>query len=144
MRRFVQTALALGLAVGMTGCATPYMIDRGRDAGDIFTATIGKGSGVKARLGPMNASVFLGQGEMLGVRNGVLCRHQGEAETLSVELLLVGYEVASLGDDRGKNFLAMNALLFEDLATDAGEHPRFRDNFTTRWMSMFRTQLQLR
>jgi hypothetical protein len=88
------------------------MTDRGRDAGDIFTATIGKGSGVKARVGPANASLFLGQGER-GIRNGALSRCAGEAETLSIELLLLGYEGVSLGDDRGKNFLAMNAFLFE-------------------------------
>lgn len=36
------------------GCGTPggYLIDRGRDATDVVTATVGVGGGAKARVGP--------------------------------------------------------------------------------------------
>lgn len=36
----------------LTGCSTPYMVDWGRDAADIFTLTYEWGAGTKARMGP--------------------------------------------------------------------------------------------
>jgi len=53
----------------MTGCATPYMIDRRNDAADIFTASFGLGAGAKARIGPVNAGLF-GNGDRTGLRLG--------------------------------------------------------------------------
>ena len=50
-----KTVLILLCAALVTsGCATsPYLTDRGRDAADIVTLTVGKGLGVAARVGPL-------------------------------------------------------------------------------------------
>lgn len=45
------------------------MIDRGRDAADIFTATGGVGAGAKARLGPLQAGLLVQQ-DKWGLRGG--------------------------------------------------------------------------
>ena len=63
--------LFVGLAAISTGCATPYMADRGRDAADIFTAAIGVGVGAKGRIGPVTVGVCANM-DVAGVRNGLL------------------------------------------------------------------------
>ena len=68
MNKILQTGLVLS-AILAFGCASPYMAHRGRDAGDIFTATIGAGLGAKARVGPVNVGLYLG-GDKLGWRGG--------------------------------------------------------------------------
>ena len=52
MKKTIQIASLLSLTVFCSGCATPYAIDRGRDAADIFTATFGSGYGAKVLVGP--------------------------------------------------------------------------------------------
>ena len=69
MRTVLRLILLLGAATIATGCATPYMKDRGRDAADIFTASIGYGGGVKARVGPVNPGLFL-EVDVAGFRGG--------------------------------------------------------------------------
>ena len=69
MKKVLQFILVLVIANGITGCATPYMIDRGRDAADIFTATVGVGIGTKARVGPVRAGLYAGA-DMAGLRGG--------------------------------------------------------------------------
>lgn len=70
----VQT---LGVALSVTcalssGCATSgYMKDRLTDGSDILTATVGKGLGAKARIGPMQAGV-VGVVDKAGLRGGCL------------------------------------------------------------------------
>jgi len=46
------------------------MVDRGRDAADIFTATIGVGGGAKARLGPVHAGIVPFNVGAFGLRGG--------------------------------------------------------------------------
>jgi hypothetical protein len=45
----IRLAAVIALAALAAGCATPYMVDRGRDAADIFTGTVGFGVGIQAR-----------------------------------------------------------------------------------------------
>ena len=53
-----------------SGCAsTGYLGNRMRDAGDIFTATVGKGGIAKARLGPFRTGIFVGE-DIAGLRAG--------------------------------------------------------------------------
>ena len=55
-----------------SGCATSgYLGDRMRDAGDVFTATVGQNYGVKARVGPLRAGLFCGL-DYAGLRSGEL------------------------------------------------------------------------
>lgn len=56
----------------MTGCASSkaYFTDRGRDAADIFTFTIGRGiGGAKVRTGPVCVAVFQNE-NLAGLQNG--------------------------------------------------------------------------
>ena len=59
----------LSVAAVATGCSTPYMVDRARDAADIFTATTGMGAGAKARVGPVQLGA-IANADMLGLRGG--------------------------------------------------------------------------
>jgi hypothetical protein len=61
------------VVAAMTGCASTktYFVDRGRDAADILTCTIGKGGGATAKIGPVHAGLFIGV-EHVGLRGGEL------------------------------------------------------------------------
>ena len=53
-----------------SGCAnTGYIGNRMRDAGDVFTATVGKYKGAKARMGPLRTGLFDGE-DIAGLRAG--------------------------------------------------------------------------
>jgi hypothetical protein len=69
LNAILQCGVASGLIVAMTGCATPNMRDRANNAKDIFTATVGWGAGAKARIGPVNAGLFV-NGDRAGLRVG--------------------------------------------------------------------------
>ncbi len=79
MKKTIQLLLLLGLAAISTGCATPYMVDRGRDAADIFTAAAGAGIGAKARVGPVGLGL-LGNADWIGLRGGQLIAYSDEGE----------------------------------------------------------------
>ncbi len=61
----------LGLLLMSSGCvgARGYFGDRWADAKDVFTASVGTGGGVKARVGPVNAGFFLNS-DRAGLRGG--------------------------------------------------------------------------
>lgn len=65
----IQTVAVLIVILNLTGCATPYMIDRRRDAADIFTCTLGEGAGAKVRVGPVAVGLLANQ-DTCGFRNG--------------------------------------------------------------------------
>jgi len=54
------------------GCATSdYLANRGRDAADILTLTVGKGGGVSGRAGPIHCGLFFGV-DHVGLKCGEL------------------------------------------------------------------------
>ena len=58
------------LSVLCSGCTTTgYVGDRMRDAGDVFTATVGMGAGAKTRVGPIQVGVLYNI-DMWGLRGG--------------------------------------------------------------------------
>ena len=63
--------MLIGVVGCMIGCTTPYAIDRKRDAADIFTAAVGLGGGVKARVGPLRTGLVADIG-LAGLRSGTL------------------------------------------------------------------------
>jgi len=64
--------LCLMLATASVGCAGPgYWTDRGNDALDIFTLTVGMGGGAGARVGPLHAGLY-GYSDFYGLRGGRL------------------------------------------------------------------------
>lgn len=75
MKKIIQIVVAVAVIASMTGCATPYMTDRGRDAADIFTIVVGNGVGITARTGPVHAGLFYGE-DQIGLRSGEFGLHQ--------------------------------------------------------------------
>jgi len=70
MGRSARLVLCLALAVGAGGCSS-YLSDRWHDAADVFTVSLGKGCGVKGRLGPLHAGCFRNR-DLAGLRGGEL------------------------------------------------------------------------
>lgn len=69
MKRIIgKVILLVSLSLVVSGCATPYMKNRMRDAADIFTCAYGAGGGAKLRVGPLNTGMLLqwGQGGLKG------------------------------------------------------------------------------
>jgi hypothetical protein len=69
MKRKTYILALLCIATLGSGCATPYLVDRGRDAADVFTLSAGKGAGIKARVGPIATGLFAGF-DSYGLRGG--------------------------------------------------------------------------
>jgi len=117
MKRLIQTAVLFSLVTLVTGCATPYMTDRGRDAADIFTATVGLGAGAKARVGPVQAGLILNM-DVGGIRNGELFTHEKSHSRRGnpgeVNLLVVGGETSNTSEEirrRNKEFNTLNLIV---------------------------------
>jgi len=65
----VTAVWALALLCVCVGCNVPgYWADRGRDAADVFTLTIGRGG--DSRPGPHSSTSILRQFRLLGLRGG--------------------------------------------------------------------------
>jgi hypothetical protein len=58
LKKIIQIVIAAGVVASATGCASTknYLLDRGRDAADFFTATVGVGAGAKVRIGPLESA----------------------------------------------------------------------------------------
>lgn len=71
IRRAMPVLVHVVCIVSLTGCASPrgYLVDRGRDAADVFTATAGMGAGAQVRVGPIPLGV-LQTTDVVGVRYG--------------------------------------------------------------------------
>lgn len=98
------------MVISATGCATPYVVNRGRDAADIFTATVGLGAGAKGRMGPLHAGLFAGR-DYAGLRGGILTgKFKGGGEigvpAAEVDCTVVAWYFFhdNRTRDRGKNF----------------------------------------
>ena len=114
--------LAVIALLSCSGCATAYMADRGRDAADIFTATVGLGAGGNARVGPVQAGLCYSF-DQAGLRGGRLQKmpHDPYAPIPYVSqanFLLLSIESFSThakgekGGRRGKSYFAGGALCF--------------------------------
>lgn len=70
MRYLICHLVATVLCGACSSCRSPgYLGDRGRDAGDIMTTTIGKGAGAKVRVGPLHVGAFANR-DCAGLRSG--------------------------------------------------------------------------
>jgi len=96
-------------AAGVTGCASTrgYLVDRGRDAADIFTATVGAGVGAKARVGPLRAGLFLNH-DAFGLRGGTMVVSDNPFEMLEADFCLLYVEICEFTnlEARCKNYCA--------------------------------------
>jgi len=59
------------------------MMDRGRDAADVLTATVGVGLGAKVRVGPLNVGIF-GNRDVAGLRSATFF-HSGNDWAVDAE-----------------------------------------------------------
>jgi hypothetical protein len=120
------------LVTVLSGCASGYWADRGRDAADIVTVAVGNGLGAKARAGPITAGL-LDDYTYAGLRGGELCRQDLSQAGTDYESLgaidsqfvidnAERFNLTVLG--RGKNFEAssvgdsVKVPLFSALQTD--------------------------
>lgn len=107
MKKIIQIVAAIAVVSSITGCATPYMIDRGRDAADILTVVGEQGIGVSAQAGPFltGLGVF---NDSHGLRSGRL----GECKASEFELLVLGMKSWHLQGPppRRKDFGAMQFM----------------------------------
>ena len=69
----VGTALSIFCAIYAGSAPSDYLTDRLRDGADVFTATVGKGGGVKVRVGPLRAGLFFNH-DRAGLRGGEFYR----------------------------------------------------------------------
>ena len=77
-----------------TGCATPYLTDRGRDAADVFTLCAGVGAGAKVQIGPAHLGL-IANADITGLRGGRLFtlknrNELGMPDSIDLEALLYG------------------------------------------------------
>jgi hypothetical protein len=91
MKQILQLFTAMVVMATMTGCATPYMIDRARDAKDIVTVSFGVGIGAKARVGPVQLPMIIAL-EGAGLRSGEFF----PKDDSSLRFPRVGFETAQL------------------------------------------------
>ena len=121
MTKIIQSLALVIVTATMTGCATPYMIDRRRDAADIFTATMGGGLGAKAKIGPLQVGL-LSQNDAYGLRGGIFsddikCGSETGSRVYDRQYLLFGSEgcILQMTDpitaERHKDY-ASDSLLF--------------------------------
>lgn len=107
--------LALTVAL-VSGCSTPYMIDRGRDAKDMITLTGGLGGGGKVRTGPLQLGLWFNCAEA-GLRGGEVVEaapfetsdDSGMPKELDFLYFFYGvenFEGGPLAPERGKAFHA--------------------------------------
>lgn len=108
---FIMLFMAL-----VSGCSTPYMIDRGRDAKDILTASVGVGAGGKVRTGPLQFGLWFNCAEA-GLRGGEAVKaapfEVSESSNMpkALDFLYFAYGVETfsggpLAPERGKTFHA--------------------------------------
>lgn len=68
------------------------MVNRGRDASDIFTATVGYGAGGKVRVGPLQVGALANR-DVAGLRNshcGIWTKASGSTDMMELDLFLLG------------------------------------------------------
>lgn len=74
--KLIRSAVALLWALAGTGCSSlsGYFVDRGRDAADVLTISVGVGAVGQVRLGPLPVGI-LDTSDVVGLRYGeTLCR----------------------------------------------------------------------
>jgi hypothetical protein len=115
MKRYLQLAVFLLAATLVTGCATPYIIDRGRDAADIFTAAVGVGAGAKARIGPLAQGVCVNL-NYLGIQDGrAFCGYEKHENDNGMDgaFLLYTFSLSNRSEivrNRNKSYLGFHLL----------------------------------
>jgi len=126
MKREIQFTLLVAMAIQAAGCASPYMIDRGRDAADVVVLSVGCGLGGRIRVGPVHAGL-IGSIGSLGLRGGRFgCSEVDDGEMDFT--VISGEQFRPFGRRRGKDYNAQGRIPFivSDVETEwAGFNPYF-------------------
>ena len=149
MKKPTHVLAVLLAATVLSGCASPYMVDRGRDAADIFTATVGVGGGARARVGPVHAGVVPFNVGSYGLRGGTWDNDfsgitYAEQDYLLLPLSELGFASTAFNPDsnvateRGKGFCAGSRIPF--VTTDVSSP---RDAHTKRHPYSYYTQMEV-
>ena len=101
MKKMKHVVLCCVLAAASTGCAEKgYLADRGRDALDVFTLTIGPGLGAGARVGPLHAGLGV-QIDMVGMRGGAVDVWEiGHGMSVTIETTVYSTDRFPYGESR--------------------------------------------
>ncbi len=154
MKNTTQRLAALVFIAYMSGCAStkPYLVDRGRDAADIFTASVGVGGGVKARVGPLQLGLW-GNKDVAGLRGGTMSHwplaKRGEIHDLDFLLFPIftfGFESFdpsgnAIVEDRGKGINSIKTLPFVSLPMYLGDDDDKEYDFSRERVPFF-TQIE--
>lgn len=121
MKVLIPAIVAMVAIANMTGCATPYLTDRWRDAADVVDIGVGLGVGAKLRTGPIQTGLLAEKG-IAGFRGGqfvvnsvdydpVLGTNSFPRDT-DFQIILIGGETfescTGTAVERKKNFAAGN------------------------------------
>lgn len=147
MKRGLLQIIFLLWVICIAGCANSggYFADRGRDAADVFTVTLGVGGGAKARVGPVQAGLIY-QEDSTGLRNGALFAtkpsfvlfssdnddfdfdfEEAEKKGIDLNLLVIGLEHSNSDStivERRKDFHTFNFVIPVAIVEPDSKHLR--------------------
>ena len=104
-----------------SGCSTGYWADRLHDGGDIFTAGVGVGAGVQARIGLLSTGLGL-HGSFVGLESGQVFAEVDDMEGGDFSILLYSLHESRHDQyviDRHKDYKQQHVF---GLATLSGNH----------------------
>ena len=114
MKKLLSIAALLAVVSNVTGCASTkaYLFDRGRDAADIFSISVGTGAGVKVRVSEFAVGMFAGQ-SLAGLGGGsVFLPRKGFQNDTDWQFLFCGEQFFDVPDayNRHKEFVATRVI----------------------------------
>ena len=119
MKRLFHLQLVVICLIATTGCATSgYWSDRGLDAADILTATVGKGAALGARVGPVKVALNYHE-DYAGLRNGNFFV-SGQQDGEELDILIFGVEESVSLRNRGKDYFAHTVAFLTIPGMDGG------------------------
>ena len=138
MKKLILNFLLFTGMLFCSSCATtPYLMDRERDALDVFTATGNAGFGGRARIGPFSGGIYYGLGDagLLGGQLGKFSALASPVISTTTEFTLGSFEELYRKDapplNRGKLYESGGALTFSTAESHSGK--RSYDNKKICW-----------
>jgi len=132
MKKVIQIIVAAVVIANLTGCATPYMIDRKRDLADIFTVAVGEGAGVKVQVGPIAAPGLIWSFNRAGLVGGdpfvdsdASCDHGADFATCPILAVFDTGNMSDVAVQRNKFYQATYCLCFPVFKDVEGNDARY-------------------
>jgi hypothetical protein len=89
--QFFGVAFSVACILCLNYATSDYLKDRMRDGADIFTASVGKGIGFKARIGPVQTGLLTVQ-DIAGLRGGRFSGYDRYSGGCDFCIVLAGFE----------------------------------------------------